>query len=79
VESPFRLQGTLGRCSGVMDRGLHFFPSVLLGTEGSYATSEYPPSASLSLVIGEPFRVGEGRGSGEGDLSLGVNRLDPPT
>jgi hypothetical protein len=39
VESPFLLQGTLGGCSGVMDRGLHFFPLVLLGTEGLYAPS----------------------------------------
>jgi hypothetical protein len=50
-----------------------FFPLVLLRTEGSYAASEFPSSALLSLVIGEHFW-----GGGEGDHSLGVNRLDPP-
>jgi hypothetical protein len=63
----------VGRCSGVMDRGLRFFPLVLLGMEGLYAASEFPSYALLSPVIGEPFWGGR-----EGDLSLGVNRLDPP-
>jgi hypothetical protein len=72
VESPFLWQGTLGKCSGVIDHGLRFFALILLGTKGSYAASEFSSSASLSTVIGDPFRVGRERGGGEGDLSSGI-------
>jgi hypothetical protein len=83
VESPGLMRCTLAGCSGVRDRSLLLLPLALLRTEGVYSLSEYPPSASLSIILDKSLWAG-GEWSGwtwtigEGEQCSGVDILDPP-
>jgi hypothetical protein len=79
VEGPFPWRGTLDGCSGVLDRGLHFFLLALLGTEVLYAKSDSLSALSLSPSLVSPSEALE-KGTFPWELTVWTLLLDwtPP-